>query len=137
MNFTPLSALNAAQLDRLVALYQDEWWSKGRQIEDVRELLAHSDFIFGFADASQNLAAFARVLTDRVYKAFIFDVIIAPEFRDKGLGKRLVDAILNHPVISRVKHVELYCQPDKVTFYEQWGFSKDTGGIVLMRKSQA
>ena len=40
------------------------------------------------------------VLTDYIFKALIFDVIILDEFQNKGLGLKLISLIKNHPDIS-------------------------------------
>src|SRR4051812_5061151 len=98
-----VDALSEAQVVELHTLYQGEWWTVGRSLEDVRTMLAHSDFIFGVvARDSPQLLGFARVLSDHVYKGFIFDVIIHPEHRAAGLGTFLVEGIMAHPVLSRV-----------------------------------
>ena len=129
--------LNAEQIHQLHALFQNEWWSKGRSLEDMQTMLAHSDFVFGICELeSQELIGFARVLSDQVFKAFIFDVIVHPEFRAKGIGKLLMKTILEHPVISFVQHIELYCRPELIPFYQQWGFTNELEGIALMRRVQ-
>ena len=87
----------------------------------------------GLVDENDDLAAYARVLTDTVFKAFIFDVIVAPEHRGKRLGERMVNLIKEHPKLKNVKHFELYCKPDMVEFYERFGFDRDVGDIYLMR----
>src|SRR5262249_19709448 len=116
-------------------LYQKEWWTKGRTLGDVRRMLDHSDYIFGLSEPeSMNLVGFARVLTDRVFKVFIFDVIVAAQYRDHGLGRLIMDQILQHPDLLSVKHFELYCLPELIPFYERCGFSADVGAIVLLRR---
>lgn len=37
--------------------------------------------------------AFARILTDYVYKALILDVIVEPAYRGRGLGRLLMESI--------------------------------------------
>ena len=81
-----------------------------------------------------SLVGFARVLTDTVYKAFVFDVIVRPDRRGRGLVRRLMDAIISHPQLSGVKHFELYCRPDVVELYTKWGFSTELSGQVFMRR---
>lgn len=128
--------LNEAQIGQLMALYRNEWWTKERKLEDVRRMLAHTDFIFAFCEKeSRQLAAFTRVLSDRVYKALIFDVIVAPAHREKKLGRALMETILRHPELKNVRHFELYCLPELEAFYEHWGFSKELGGVHFMRKT--
>ena len=138
MSLQPVTSLTDSQIHELHQLYQKEWWTKGRSLADVRRMLDHSDYIFGLSEPeTMNLVGFARVLTDRVFKAFIFDVIVAPEYRDHGLGRLIMDRILQHPDLLYVKHFELYCLPELVPFYERWGFSADVGAIVLLRRESA
>lgn len=131
-----IRALGEAQVRELHALYQGEWWTAGRELPDIRRMLAHTDLLFGYQDrTSGRLLAFARVLTDRAYKALVFDLIVAPDHRGRGLGKALVEDVLAHPELAFVRHIELYCQPELLPFYARWGFTTDVGGIVLLRKS--
>ena len=133
--YTFTTTIPEKQIEQLHALYQGEWWSRERTIIDVRNVLKHSDFVFGLWDhPAGRLVAFARVLTDRVFKALIFDVIVAPDHRGKGLGQRLMKRILEFPELRNVQHLELYCLPELVSFYEKLGFSTDVSGVRLMRK---
>lgn len=129
-----LAGLSDGQIDQLVALYQGEWWCKGRARADVETMLRHSDFIFAYADAEGRLAAFARVLTDRVFKALVFDVIVRPDCRGTGIGRRMLADVTGHPALARVTHVELYCRPELRPFYAAEGFA-DAQGVVLMRRT--
>lgn len=138
VDYEVVNALSEEQVLQLHALYQDEWWCKGRTLAEVRLMLEHTDFIFGVvAPGSTKLLAFARVLSDRIYKAFVFDVIVHPERRAAGLGSFLISHITGHPVLSRVKHIELYCLPERVAFYQRQGFSDDLGEARLMRRVKA
>jgi RimJ/RimL family protein N-acetyltransferase len=126
--------LSESQMRDLHCLYQNEWWTKDRTIEDIRAMLDGSQITIGFADPkSDRLIAFARVITDYTYKALILDVIVDPAHRKSGLGRALMDSVLSHAALSEVKHFELYCRPDMTAYYEHWGF-KDVGdGLRFMR----
>jgi len=131
-----LYALSEEQTEQLHLLYQHEWWSVGRTLADVRAMLQHSDFVFGIVTPdTQQLLAFARVLTDRVFKALVLDVIVHPDYRSAGLGTFLMTHILGHPVLSRVRHVELYCLPERADFYQRQGFTSELGELLFMRRS--
>lgn len=125
--------LSDAQVRQLHALYQNEWWTKDRTLEQTRSCVEGSQICLGFTDSSGQLAGFGRVLTDFTFKALIFDVIIAPEHRGRGLGDELVAAIMNHPKLAPVSSFELYCLPELVPFYERHGFSTEIGGLQLLR----
>jgi GNAT superfamily N-acetyltransferase len=129
---TLLHTLDDRQIDQLVALYQELWWAVGRQRADVVRMLGGC-VPFAFVDSAGDLVAFARTVTDGVYKALLCDVAVAARYRGTGLGRRLIDAVLAHPVVGKVTHVELYCLPDLIPFYEQWGFTDDLGEVTFMR----
>ncbi len=131
------TTLTPALVEQLHELYQNEWWTAGRKLPDVQAMLDHSDFVFAYIDSENNLAGFARVLTDHVFKAFLFDVIANPKYRGTGLGTRIIRDVISHPVLSRVSSIELYCRPELNDFYRSFGFSNDTGEINLMRRVRA
>ena len=128
--------LTSAQIDDLVALYQTAWWSVGRVRADVEAML-RGCLPCGFVDARGRLVAFARAITDGVYKALVCDVIVAEDHRGEGLGERLIDTLIAHPSVAGVPHVELYCLPALVPFYERWGFTRDLGEVTFMRLTRS
>lgn len=130
-----VDTLSEAQVQQLHSLYQEEWWTAGRSLADIRTMLQYSDFTFGVVTAdSQELVGFTRVLTDRVYKALLFDVIVHSKHRGAGLGSFLLTHILQHPVLSGVRHIELYCLPERREFYRRHGFTAALGELQLMRR---
>ena len=129
-------SLTSSQIDQLVDLFQAEWWTKGRIRTDVEKVLHSGGPIFAFVDAqSDELVAFARALTDGVYKAMIFDIIVKSTWRNTGLGGLLMETVMNDPTIVNIKHRELYCLEEMAPFYEKWGFTAALTGLHFMRKS--
>lgn len=125
--------IEEAYMADLMALYRQTYWGQERSEEEVRKMLAHTDLVFALVDGG-HLVGFARVLTDTVYKAFVFDVIVDEGRRGQGLVRRLLGAITAHPQLSGVKHFELYCRPDVVELYRKWGFGTELSGQVFMRR---
>ena len=133
--FEPITQLTDAQTEELTALYQGEWWCRDRRLEDVRRMLERTDLIVAFREQETGrLAAFARVLTDYVYRATVYDVIVAADHRGTGLGRRLIQAVLAHPDLELVEIVGLHCLPDLVPFYQQLGLSEDRDGLRTMQR---
>jgi len=98
-------------------------------------MLEHTKVTVGFCDTeSKRLIAFARVLTDYVYKALVLDVIVDAGSRGQGLARALMDAVVGHPSLASVEHFELYCRPELMPLYRQWGFSDDLGDLCFMRR---
>ncbi|MBD2139610.1 GNAT family N-acetyltransferase [Anabaena sp. FACHB-1237] len=125
MNYQIVNQLNETQISQLVELYKHESWSKNRTYAGVVKMLAGSDMIIAFINEEQELIAFCRLLSDGVYRAVIYDVIIHSHYRKMGLGTTLLDAVLNHPELKEVEVIALYCLPEMVQFYQSWGFHND------------
>ena len=136
-NLEQFDKLNTAEIETLVALYDQEWWTRGRKPEDVERMLAHCDIVIAYREVkSRQLVGFARVLTDYVYKAFIFDVIVDHAYRGHGLGRVLMDEVIKHPDLETVRAMELYCLPEMIPFYRKWTFEPVTNEapFCLMRR---
>jgi len=133
MNIRIIEKLDSNHIIKLHKLYQNEWFTEGRSLDKVKIMLSHTDFVFGVCDGNNDdLIGFARVISDHVYKAFVFDVIVDPAYRNKGLGKLMMETIFNHPKLSSVSHIELYCPESLAPFYEKLGFNRRTS--LLLRK---
>lgn len=132
-----IDRLNEDQTQQLYQSYQSEWWSRGRSLEDVRLMLENSSLIIAFAERDTGrLVAFSRVLTDFVFRATLYDVIVVPEWRGSGVGRLLMDAVASHPRLQRVSSIWLSCAADKVAFYEKWGFKVFAEDVNRMHKVQ-
>ncbi|OIQ26531.1 GNAT family N-acetyltransferase [uncultured Vibrio sp.] len=118
-------------------LYKQAWWSKNRTLIDTISCIRGSQICIGIFDDNEALIGFARVLSDFIYKALIFDVIVAPNEQGKGVGKKLIEQLKSHNKLSQVKHFELYCLPEMEGFYRSLGFSAEVGGIRLLRCENA
>ena len=52
---------------------------------------------FGIYDCNDKMLGFARIVTDKVAFAYLMDVFILESYRGKGLGKKLIKHVLEHP----------------------------------------
>lgn len=117
--------------ETLVGLYQQAPWAKGRTVADARTMLRHTDVVVTAWDATK-LIGFGRVLTDYVYRASIWDVIVDNRYQRQGVGSEIVRRILHHPRLARV---DLFWLCTRMPgFYERLGFSsKAQTGMVWSR----
>lgn len=129
--------LNERHIKQLHALYQNEWWTHARSLEETTKCVLGSQICIGLTSASDDLVGFVRVLTDYTFKALIFDVIVTQSERGKGLGNQLLHLVKSHERLKSVRHFELYCVQEMLAFYENHGFSADVGEIKLMRLTNA
>ncbi len=105
-------------------LYRDTEWAKDRTVEETQAILAESSLVFSLWEENR-LVAFARVLTDFVVRAVIFDVIVHPDSQGKGLGRLLMEKLLAHPSLEKMP-VFFLLTKDKQPFYAKLGFLKST-----------
>jgi len=132
-----VNELTSEHIKQLHHLYQSEWWTKGRVLEDTIKCVKGSQICIGIIDEDEKLVGFVRVITDFIYKALILDLIIKEESRKSGLEKKLINLIKNHKKLKDVKHFELYCLPELEEYYAKHGFSSEVGGIKFLRKEHA
>ena len=125
--------LSKAQIDTLHSLYRKEWWTSDRSPEEIEIMLRHSSILIGVEDDAGKLIGFARILTDRIFKAEIYDVIVDQAYRDKGIGRLLIESILHHPDLVDVKQFNLQCRAEMIPYYEKWGFTDRLGDLCYMR----
>ena len=124
-------------IEQLLQMYKGVGWGKDRSFEDVKSCVQGSQICIGIIDEHNNLIGFTRIISDFIYKAFIFDVMVSAEHRGNGLGQKLMSIVKSHEQLQKVKHFELYCFPEMEAFYNSFGFTTDVGGIKLMRCTNA
>jgi ribosomal protein S18 acetylase RimI-like enzyme len=120
---------------QLLGLFHQAPWAKSRSLDDAKEMLLHTDLTLCAWDG-ERLIGFGRVLTDFIYRATIWDVIVDRAYQGQGVGTEIVRRILNHPRLERVEHFWLCTR--RPGFYEKLGFSsKEQTGMVWSRSKQA
>lgn len=82
--------------------------------------------------ASGELVGFVRALSDGAFRSTIFDLIVASEWRGRGLGQALVHRILATPALERCRRTDLVCREDMAGFYESLGFERSARDQIRM-----
>jgi ribosomal protein S18 acetylase RimI-like enzyme len=81
-----------------------------------------------FVFDNENLIGFGRVISDGEYQAAIYDVAILPEYQRKGIGKMIIQHIVDKtPGCNYI----LYAAPGKELFYEKIDFRRLKTGMAL------
>ncbi|WNM61459.1 GNAT family N-acetyltransferase [Candidatus Nitrospira neomarina] len=129
INFLDSHDVKAQQL---LALFCQTDWACHRSLEDTEHMLAHTDVAISAWEGSR-LVGFGRVLTDFIYRASIWDVIVDQAYQDRDIGKGIIQRILTHPKLERVELFWL-CTRRYQGFYASLGFSdKEQTGMVWDR----
>jgi len=103
------------------ALLDGAYWNDGLDRDVLARLQAASSAWVGARDAEGALVATARAISDVHKRAWIYDVMVAPAYRGRGIGEALVRLLLDHPALRGV-HSVLLGTRDAQPFYARLGF---------------
>jgi GNAT superfamily N-acetyltransferase len=106
-------------LDVIHGYLARSYWAAGIPREVVARAMANSLCFGAFAGGGQ--VGFARVVTDRATFAYLCDVFVLESHRGRGVGKRLMAAILAHPDVQGLRRLALFTR-DAHGLYRQFGF---------------
>jgi N-acetylglutamate synthase-like GNAT family acetyltransferase len=106
-------------LDLIFDFIKNSYWGKLRTYEEQKIALENTLNFGLFQDGKQ--IAYARVMTDRVFFAYLLDVFVVQEQQGKGYAKILIDNILND---TRLKDIDrwMLATKDAHSLYEKFGF---------------
>ncbi len=101
-------------------LSRESYWVPGIRRELV-ELGVANSICFGVYEDGRQLG-FARVVTDGAGFAYLGDVFVVDAARGRGLGKRLMDFVMAHPQLQRIRRFMLATR-DAHGLYARHGFA--------------
>ena len=110
------------------------FWARSRDIEDLQIAVANSNPVVTVWD-SDRLIGFARATSDGIYRAAIWDVIVDPGYQGMGLGRKLVQTVLSHPLICKVERVYLTTTHQQ-SFYERIGFERNETTTMVLHNTK-
>ncbi|MBO0329955.1 GNAT family N-acetyltransferase [[Muricauda] lutisoli] len=96
------------------------YWAENRTMEETMMTIEKS-ICFGIYNEEGEQIAYARIITDGLIFAYIMDVVVFDPYKGKGLGKKLVQHILDRPDVKNVNTVALKTM-DAHSFYKTLGF---------------
>lgn len=100
-------------------LSEESAWAKGIPLATVDRSIRNSLCFGGFVDGKQ--IAFARVVTDKATFAYLMDVFVTPEFRNRGYSRQLMEAILAHTDLQGIRRFVLVSSSAR-GLYAKYGF---------------
>ena len=107
-------------IDAIHAFLSRSFWAEGIPRDLVAKAIAHS-LCFGLFDGAAQVA-FARVVTDRATFAYLCDVYVLESHRGRGLGKWLIETVMDHPDLQGLRRFQLVTR-DAHGLYARHGFA--------------
>jgi ribosomal protein S18 acetylase RimI-like enzyme len=115
------------------SLFKTAGWQTTADAEDLM-LALHNSWLTLSAYDQDQLVGFGRVVSDGVLYAMIYDLIVLPEYQGKGIGKAILEKLLNRCKMQGIPKVQLFSAKGKILFYERFGFQvrpEDAPGMQL------
>lgn len=111
-----------------------------RDPEKIRVALEHTESLLWVEQRkTRRPVAFARATGDGVFNAIIWDVVVDPSFQGIGLGKAVMERLIQELLSKGITNIALYSEPRVLGFYRPLGFVTDPDGIrgmVYSKKKQ-
>ena len=121
---------------KLKVLFDEHtFWARNRKLCDIKKILKNSSIVVS-AWKGNRLVGFGRATNDGIYRAVLWDVVIANDLQGKGIGKLLLQELLNSKRLSSVE--KIYLMTTKCSdFYEHIGFKKERSqNLFLMELNE-
>ena len=115
---------NELSAEEFISLWETVW-GPGPSLEQTRLAMEHTLFRVSVFDGDR-IVAMARMIGDMGLDYYIKDVIVRPEYQGKGIGRLLINDLLqfvnDNGICGTGVFVELCAEPDKIPFYQKFGF---------------
>ncbi|MGG0655764.1 GNAT family N-acetyltransferase [Rummeliibacillus pycnus] len=124
--------LESDDLPILKNIYQSVGWMKHDEevIQKVFDASTHKVFVM----EGEKIIGFARALSDGVFNATIYDVVVHKDFQNKGVAKIVVEDLLKQ--LEHVSCIQLIATTGNDTFYKKFGFKKLKTGMAIYQNEE-
>lgn len=129
---TIITELKDRNLQQLQEVYRSVGWIKHDEkiIQKVFEASTHK--VFALKEGV--VVGFARALSDGVFNAAIYDVVVHKEHQGEGIARLLLEKLLDE--LKDVSCIHLISTTGNTAFYEKSGFKKLKTGMAIYQSQQ-
>lgn len=104
-----------------------------RSPDAIRDAFGNSDLVC-FAWDNETLVSMGRALSDGTFQSIIYDLCILPEYQEKHLGTRMMEAMLDR---LDTPSCVLWSVPGKEGFYARFGFKPMLTAMARFKDPEA
>ena len=128
-NFKPCRGIT--KLKQLLSSHA--FWATERTESELRRMLQGSTVVISIWNKSR-MVGFGRATSDGIYRAVLWDIVVADDLQGLGLGKRVVKALLENKSIKEAQRIYLMTSSSQ-NFYSQLNFQKScTQELFIYKK---
>ncbi|WP_284637685.1 GNAT family N-acetyltransferase [Paenibacillus silviterrae] len=117
------------KVETILGFLARSYWADKRVEAAIRRSIETSH-CYGVYEGEKQIG-FARVVTDYATMYYLCDVYVDEAYRGQGIGKRLVDAIVNSEELKGLSG--LLGTRDAHGLYEQYGFAREPEKMMRKR----
>ena len=111
-------------------LHKNTFWARNRNKKQLCTMLSKSTVVVSLWHHNQ-LIGFGRATSDLVFRAVLWDVVVASDRQGLGFGKLIIEAILTNKKIKSVERIYLMTT-NSSEFYTQFGFKLNNKQSLLI-----
>lgn len=139
----PMSNLNTPEVtfscardgvnwQRLAEIFEQVGWGK-LQPEKIEKAFRRSSFV-RFAWSEEKLVGFGRTFDDGEFYGTICDLVVAPDYQGRGIGKRILRELQTEMKVFAF--MTLTAAPGKHDFYLKEGWKRQSSAFIWPRSDK-
>jgi len=126
MHISILNTIENVDWSRMKEIYHSVGWKKHNE-EKIKKIFTLSNVVT-IAYDKDKIVGFGRAMSDGVFNAAIYDVVIEDTYQYKGIGQQIIGDLLVQ--LKDISCVHLVATTGNEEFYRKVGFSKMKTGMA-------
>ncbi|MFE7084372.1 GNAT family N-acetyltransferase [Priestia megaterium] len=126
MNISILNTIENIDWSRMKEIYHSVGWKKHNE-EKIKKIFNLSNVVT-IAYDKDKIIGFGRAMSDGVFNAAIYNVVIEDTYQHKGIGQQIIGDLLAQ--LKDISCVHLVATTGNEEFYRKVGFSKIKTGMA-------
>jgi ribosomal protein S18 acetylase RimI-like enzyme len=120
-------------INEVVNLYRaGGWWKESWDPSGIPSLIKGSEaFIVAIDSKTNETIGMGRLISDGVSDAYIQDVVVLPNYRNRGIGQKIVQNLVKYCKSNGISWIGLIAEPNQDNFYSPLGFKPLTSHIPM------
>jgi ribosomal protein S18 acetylase RimI-like enzyme len=110
----------------IVELYKvGRWWKNSHNPSGIKYLIKGSfAFVVAVDKTTKKAIGMGRLISDGISDAYIQDIVVLPEYRNMGIGSKIINTLLDYCLSKGILWIGLIAEPNQHKFYSTIGFKK-------------
>jgi aralkylamine N-acetyltransferase len=122
------------QIREIVSLYRAQgWWQDGddESPQFIARLITGSH-CFVVALEGKDIVGMGRAISDGVSDAYIQDLAVRSDYRNRGIGRRILQTLLEHLHADGLHWIGLIAEPGSFDLYRWAGFQEMSACVPML-----